>query len=327
MKDRIYGLDFLKAIAAFFITNSHFQPLYQGVSTKLATMGVQGNALFFFVSGYLLLAGLDMRHERFDNWYKRKIRRLMPAILTFWLCASIIFGDVLTWQKMLLVSGYWFIQCILAYFIIFYFVCKLMLTKNKLGGVIFILSILASIAYFFYLPHADGSVFHTNLHYVCHFSVMVMGSLVYLHRKSIKCTSLWKDLVAVVLSFVFYFLIMAIGKGRSGMLYYTQILGLLPLHTFVYYLYKVSCYNWCDRLFHKRGIRWIFIVPASLTLEIYIVQFHVITNKLNFLFPLNLLIIFFIICVAAYILHVCTSFVLQVINKENFNWGNLLKLI
>lgn len=36
-KQHLYSLDFLKFIAAIFITNSHFQPLYEGVNTAFAT--------------------------------------------------------------------------------------------------------------------------------------------------------------------------------------------------------------------------------------------------------------------------------------------------
>lgn len=46
MPIRYNNLDFLKVLAAIFITNSHFIPLYKDVSPALATFGVHGNALF-----------------------------------------------------------------------------------------------------------------------------------------------------------------------------------------------------------------------------------------------------------------------------------------
>lgn len=39
----LYSLDMMKSVAAIFITNSHFQLLYEGVNTAFATFGVQGN--------------------------------------------------------------------------------------------------------------------------------------------------------------------------------------------------------------------------------------------------------------------------------------------
>lgn len=54
-------MDFLKVLAAIFITNSHFIPLYKDISPSLATFGVHGNALFFFVSGFVLMMGFEKK--------------------------------------------------------------------------------------------------------------------------------------------------------------------------------------------------------------------------------------------------------------------------
>lgn len=40
-KEHLYSLDLMKSVVAIFITNSHFQPLYEGVNTVFATFGVQ----------------------------------------------------------------------------------------------------------------------------------------------------------------------------------------------------------------------------------------------------------------------------------------------
>lgn len=47
--NKIYGLDFLKFVVAALITNSHFIPVYKDVNVRLASLGVHGNALFFFL--------------------------------------------------------------------------------------------------------------------------------------------------------------------------------------------------------------------------------------------------------------------------------------
>ena len=46
-KKCLYSLDMMKCMAAIFITNSHFQPLYEGVNTAFATLGVQGNYAYY----------------------------------------------------------------------------------------------------------------------------------------------------------------------------------------------------------------------------------------------------------------------------------------
>lgn len=60
--ERIYAMDLMKVVAAIFITNSHYIPLYKDVNVGLATLGVHGNALFFFVAGFLLMKGLENKH-------------------------------------------------------------------------------------------------------------------------------------------------------------------------------------------------------------------------------------------------------------------------
>lgn len=52
------------------------------------------------------------------------------------------------------------------------------------------------------------------------FSIMLMGGLCYMCRDKIKCEKLWKDVVAMVISFVLYFIILRIGKGQEGIRYY-----------------------------------------------------------------------------------------------------------
>ena len=166
----------------------------------------------------------------------------------------------------------------------------------------------------------------TYFHYVCHFSVMVMGGLCYLLRDKVKCSSIMRDMLWMIVSFIAYFVILKIGKGAMGIRYYSQITALIPLHTFVYYLYKVASYSWCDKAFHSivlgRVMSWI----AALTLEVYIVQFAFITNQFNSIFPLNLLLVFAIIVLAAYLLKVMTSLFLAVLSKEDLEWKEIVRL-
>lgn len=132
-KDKILGLDFLKFMAAVMITNSHFIPVYKDVNVGLATLGVHGNALFFYVAGFLLMKGLQKRQERFDNWYKRRLRRLWPAVFLWAVFAAIVWGDNLSWQKIIFAPSYWFLQAIAVYYLLFYWLGKMAICFR--GGV------------------------------------------------------------------------------------------------------------------------------------------------------------------------------------------------
>ena len=45
-------------------------------------------------------------------------------------------------------------------------------------------------------------MFHTHWHYVCHFSVMVMGAMVFMYREKIGSGKLWFDLLLLAVSFI-----------------------------------------------------------------------------------------------------------------------------
>ena len=166
----------------------------------------------------------------------------------------------------------------------------------------------------------------TYFHYVCHFSVMVMGGLCYLLRDKVKCSSIMRDMLWMIVSFIAYFVILKIGKGAMGIRYYSQITALIPLHIFVYYLYKVASYSWCKKAFHSLVLGRVMSWIAALTLEVYIVQFSFVTNQFNSLFPLNLLLVFAIIVLAAYLLKVMTSLFLAVLSKEDLEWKEIVRL-
>lgn len=329
-KGRLCSLDFMKFVAAIFITNSHFQPLYKGINTAFATFGVHGNALFFFVAGFLLMKGFD-KHKGLNvvDWYKARIRRLWPSVFLWAIVAAAIWKAPLTIPRLVFMDGYWFLQAIAVAYLLFYIFSK---PLKRFGGgnkqlqYVFLLSLVVSVVFFFFMPVAESSPFHTNFHYVCHFSIMVMGGLCYIQRDKLNCNRLWKDCLVMFLSFVLYFVILKIGKGQNGIRYYTQILALLPLHTFVYYCYKTCSYSWCQSIFQIRILGRIITVIAVLTLEIYVVQFSVITDYFNYLFPLNIFIVFILITFAAYLLKILTSLFLAVLSKEHLEWKDIVKV-
>ena len=331
MPIRYYNLDFLKVLAAIFITNSHFIPLYKDISPSWATFGVHGNALFFFVSGFVLMMGFEKKQDLFVNWYKKRIQRLWPSVFLWSIIAAIIWKDPITWRNLLIANNYWFLQCIAIYYILFYIVGNLNISimgggKICVQKILFMFSIAASLLYFYFMPKATGSIFHTNLHFVCHFSIMIMGGMTYLYKDKIKIKSLWKDCLWAIFWFVLYFIILYIGKGKQDYKYYVQIEGLLPLHLFIFYAYKTASYHWCTTLFQSSRWKRILTTIASLTLEIYIVQFHIITDKFNRLFPLNTVIVFIFICITAYCLRVMTSLFLQFLSSAPFEFKNAIKI-
>lgn len=176
------------------------------------------------------------------------------------------------------------------------------------------------------MPVAEGSPYHTNYHFVCHFSIMVLGAWSYTKKDMItQGLHFRKDLLLLLVSFAAYFLILKVGKGQTDLRYYLQIISLLPLHSFCYYMYKVASGRWTERLFHCPVLGRLCATISCQTLEIYIVQFMLITDRFNAMFPLNTIVVMAGIVVAAYLLKVLVSLFLQVMSSEPFSIREALK--
>jgi hypothetical protein len=68
---------------------------------------------------------------------------------------------------------------------------------------------------------------------------------------------------------------------------------------------------------------------SMLTLEIYLVQGLIISligYQLNFLFPLNLILVFIIIAIAGYLLKILTKYISITLNNVNGNIKEVMKI-
>lgn len=324
MKSRNYGIDFLKFLAAIMITNSHYIPLYENYNIKFATLGVHGNALFFFISGFFLIniKSSDGQYQGFDLWIKRKILRLWPTLIVFYVFANLIFAKEINWYDLLLGGDYWFVRCFIVSFSIIYFFIRYLRSYLKL---LLLLSIFLSSVYILLSPKVAGSIYH-SFHYTTYFSTMMLGVVVGFKGGTIKMNNLLIDLLLSLISFLMYFVIMYFGKGKEGFYYYVQLLAILPLLSFLFYIFKVVSYNWCNLLSKTKIWPFIFAI-ASLTYEIYIVQFEII-KKYSFSnwFPFNTIVVFLIILFFAYMLRLLTNFFIQLFSKSNLNVRKIFKL-
>lgn len=318
MRQRNYAIDLIKFIAVIFITNSHFIPLYEDINKSFATLGVHGNALFFFASGYTLTLGKSMSLQ-FKDWYKKRIQRIWPTFIIWTIFSSLIFSNEITWENILLAKGYWFIQCIMISYIFLYYIQRY---QKKYISTYLIISILLTSLCLVIMDKVQGSIYHSSLHYICYFPSMMLGLYIGNHNKPI-CKY---GLIKTILYFLLYFIIMKVGKGKTDILYYTQIIAIIPLNMFIYYLYvwlsslNINKFAETNKLW--KPIYWI----SSMSLEIYVVQFSVITNRFNDLFPLSILIVFILISFTAFCLRIFTNIFNQTFSSDSYSLKSILKI-
>ena len=92
MIERNLSIELFKFIAVVLVINSHMELLY-GKYSFLATGGAIGDCMFFFASGFTIFLG---RGGTFDNWYKRRIRRIYPSLMAWALILPIINNKLIT---------------------------------------------------------------------------------------------------------------------------------------------------------------------------------------------------------------------------------------
>ena len=318
MKERNLSIELLKFIAVVLVMNSHMEMLY-GKYSFMATGGAIGDCLFFFASGFTIFLG---RGGRFDNWYKRRIQRIYPSLIGWALIMPIITGKYITISDLAIGGGNWFITCIMIYYVALYFVKKLFDTKPKIPLLTSIL-----LVFTWYLFEDKTSLFmygETYFKWGHYFLFMLFGA--YIGNRQIKLISNVKTDTCLLLLSIVSFYGMMILAARSIIFSNLQILSLIPLFGIIVYTYKL-CSLSCVVAFMKTKNGLCLRFVSGLCLESYIVQMALMTDKLNFLFPINILLIFIIILVIAYITRSIGIIILQIFQKEDFEWKSVVRLV
>lgn len=341
-RKRNIAIDILKFFAVLLITNSHFDEEYV-YCKQLATGGAIGDALFFFCSGYTLFLG---RFGRFDTWYKRRIRRIYPSVIGLGLVALFLYHTDMPIGSLLTNGAGWFVECIMIYYVLLYFVRKYAIDKLKLVYALVGLLVLAWYGLYFEplrtnfaerFPAFDWLVFCQPMDKVWiyqwnyfkwgfFFLFMLMGAHLGLREASkeqIHCPKLLPTFSKLLLS-VCAFYILPLVSMRMPILQNWVILTLIPLAGVCIYLYRLCQTEELTKLYQGRYIGWCMSVIGGLCLEIYLVQPFVRTTALNFLFPLNLLILFVTIVVVAYLCRSLGRLFQQTFSgEEGYDWKKI----
>ena len=338
---RDVSIDIIKCMAAMLITYSHMGMLFPPPYAALSTGGAMGDVLFFFCSGYTLLLGRD--DNGFFNWYKRRINRIYPTVFAWALMACVCFDLHVDFVYTLLWGGGWFVTCIMLYYVLFYFIRKFAFSRQsvetavKRMWLVIALSVAAVLVWYWTMDREPGfNMYGQTIFKWCHYFLFMLAGAILGWLKRHKnmdaesCTG-WRPgfLVSLLLMVgcvaMYYGMMMFRGKGW---LYdELQILTLLPLLGFVY-----AMYVWCNtrqmvRLYNNRIAGFAVKAVGGLCLEIYLVQYNLFTDRLNDLFPLNIVIIFLLIVVAAYVLRCMARIWAQTFMEGNYDWKAVVKIV
>ena len=317
---RDIGIDILKFIAVLFITNSHMELLY-GKYSVLATGGAIGDVLFFFASGFTLFMKPLKDVRTFPDWYKRRINRIYPTVFavaviecTFW----DVHHDI---NYIILYGGGWFVSCIMIYYVVIYFIGIWMRQQAKWLIVAVSLSAFA----WFLMIERDFPFNMYGYHYLkwlVYFNFMLLGAI--LGGAEIKGHSI-RDLCFALIGIAGFYAFYIIPQKVES-LEMLEIVSFVPLLFAVYHLYRWGNSPFANRIFQNKRCQFVIRFIGGLCLEIYLIQGCLFTDRWNSLFPLNLVMMFVVIVVAAYMTRCLSRFISQTFKESPYDWKAIINV-
>lgn len=94
-----------------------------------------------------------------------------------------------------------------------------------------------------------------------------------------------------------------------------------------FYFYKICNSNALKCCYEHKIAGWWIKFIGGLCLEIYLIQESLFTDKMNSIFPLNLIIMFGIILIGAYLLRCCARIFSQTFKDGEYNWKEITKTL
>lgn len=311
-KERNIAIDILKVVAVFMVMNSHMEICYPKYSF-LATGGAIGDALFFFASGFTLFLG---RHMRFDNWYKRRINRIYPSILATAIFVYVVWGFTENIGDILLGKRYWFIGCILVYYVLLYPIKEFKEGYYSphimaLGGAICI------VVYFCFFN--NGSSFYGRGLFRClaYFLIMLQGAVIGKNMNGYQYKPV--HILFLLLSVGLWYGLFFIGKNSWILLF-----SFIPLMGVTRYLYMVCCAPIFRSMYNMKVFGSVLYIVSQLCLEVYLIQKFVFTDTLNNIFPLNIPIVMISVILIAYVIKTLSNLISQTFRTESYKWREML---
>ncbi len=293
-----------RALAAVIITNAHYKGVYP--IPALAAGGLLGDVLFFAVSGYCLA---NIR-QSFHKWYKRRILRIYPSIvLTCLLFISIGFYKPSGLLDVVNLSIYptncHFVASIMILYIVFFFV---MTQPRTPSNIILIMSSVAIAFFVYYAGFYDKSTYRIdNVRMwpirVLFFEAMLMGAYFKRERNRLLNQRDWRYLVIapfILISYLASKLLFVKYEWLSPYQLANWVALLATLYTILRIMIGLE-----DRIQAlPRVVLAGTAFVASITLEIYIVQYELIPRLANkATFPLNFILVTSTIVVLATLIH------------------------
>lgn len=313
----VFFITFLRTIATCLITNAHYTGIYP--TDLIANGGLIGDIIFFAVSGYCLY---NVKGN-FISWYSNRIVRcylpviLMTVVYMLFGYYSISEHSFVWWY--IYPTYYHFIASIVVLYIPFYIIMKIKLLKKHIPYIMIVLAIVSLIIYV--LPIYDKSYYHIDKVREPMIRFLFMESMLlgaYFRQQGEEVLSGFKIryLIGTIACFIIYFLSKLLFSNVDSISSF-QILNWFAIFALLYYVFIL--FASLERRYHNlpNWIKTTISYLASITLEIYVVQYVLIDLiRPRFSFPLNWLVLTFLILLVSSLLHFLCKYILAYTFKK-----------
>jgi hypothetical protein len=300
----MFSLTVMRAFAIFAISNSHLRELHH--YHFLATGGILGNTVFFFISGFGITLGLLRKPETISSWYQRRMYRIYEPLILLTLLFLLIgyrsISNVFDAIRLFVFPvEYWFVPTIAIFYIPAY-LFALYGTKRAFINV-FIALIVTYLVLYLTLVDLERWNVEDRVPVKGTYYFIAMLSGIYIARFHASFVPLGRGFLTFsICTFIFF-----------SFLFILQEWGLFQIQAFAELFALVWTLSFYLVLRHQGNINWIesktrvanpikFI--SAITLQMYLLGEFIFSQKFleTVPYPLNIIIFFAVLIAAAWLL-------------------------
>lgn len=316
----IFFITFLRFLAACLITNSHYTGIYP--TDIIANGGLLGDVIFFAVSGYCLYKARD----NFFKWYGKRIIRVYPPVIImtaiYLLLGAYTYEEHSFFWWFIYPTYYHFVASIILLYIPFYVIMKIDALKKRIPWFMLAVGVAYLLVYIFAY---DKSYYHIDtvrepMIRFLFFESMLLGAW---FRQKDDFFRLIKrgggycalEIIGTILLFGLYFASKLLFSRKAAWAEF-QVVNQLILFGLLFAVFVLFCHLDAPLERMPKWIKAIVSYISKITLEIYVVQYALITYiRPLFGFPLNWIVLTVSIIVSASILHYLIELCTYLINR------------
>ena len=263
----------------------------------------------------------------FSSYYKRRISRIYPSVFAAVAFIHLVSGNPqIGWNELFCTKP--FIMAIMVYYALLYYIREY--ARDKVPMILGTVAIVSLVVYIFWFPYkhevSSKGLYGITTYYrwIPYFGAMLLGAYIGMKRKELKYRP-WLDFVKLMLCVAVFYGIQFGAKIYRPMAPW-QIVTLLPLMGIIVYFYKCSNSSWMKRIYQNKWGNAVIMVVGGLCLESYLIQYSLFTDKMNSIWPLNLIIIVFVILICSYIVRCMARWFAQTFRTEDYEWKKIFSL-